>query len=198
MKKVSTLVIIMLSVSCAFLTGCSSLPSCCVIAPPKIHLTGEKTVIERQIVGDYKEIEKDAWVISSVQTTLTRSEGSATVSAADKEIFRAMKIREYNNESIRTFKDDGAAGETFNGYVQYIANEKYDRDPDAKGEVQRILSEENSARKLIFQRTLLNSSQKEPTAEEIEAFGKLMAEEQAAAARKGDWIQDKSGRWIRK
>ena len=28
-------------------------------------MTGQKTVIERQIVGDYRELEKDAWIIAN-------------------------------------------------------------------------------------------------------------------------------------
>ena len=64
------------------ITGCASSSSCISIVPPPVNLTGEKTSVERQIVGDYEEIEKDAWAISSVKTSVsdTRQEGSYAVS----------------------------------------------------------------------------------------------------------------------
>jgi uncharacterized protein YdbL (DUF1318 family) len=190
--------IIIISIAAAGGMRCSSTPSCCVISPPRMSLTGDKTVIERQIIGEYKELEKDAWAISSAKTTIAGTDTGSTVSAADPEIFKAMKIREYNSEKITEYKSSGIIGEALTGYIQIINTEKFKDDPDSGSAAARMVLEENSARKTIFTRTLLNMNKKEPSADQIDAFGKLFAEEKRAAARKGDWFQENSGRWKQK
>ena len=62
------LVITILLIPLYSLTGCSSGPSCITVTPPKVNMTTEKTAIERQIIGEYRELEKDAWAISSART----------------------------------------------------------------------------------------------------------------------------------
>ena len=93
MKK-SIIIIISAVISLSLYAGCSSGPSCITVVPPTINLTGEKTVIERQIVGDYRELEKDAWSISSVKTTTGKSASQGQISG-DPEIVKAVKIRDY-------------------------------------------------------------------------------------------------------
>ena len=195
--------IISASLFLSVLLGCSSkipflkdIPSCCLISPPDVHLTGEKTVVERQIVGDYRELEKDAWIISSVRTNIQRSKG--TTIGGDEYILKALKIREFHEDKIRRYKDQGAVGEKNNGFIAYIRHSKYESDKNLKNILLRVAEEENKARKIIFERTLIKSGIKEPREKDIEAFGKIFAEEQRALAIKNDFIQDKSGTWIRK
>ncbi|MDY6935614.1 MAG: DUF1318 domain-containing protein [Spirochaetota bacterium] len=185
-------------------SGCSSnipilrdIPSCCLISPPDIHLTGEKTVVERQIVGEYRELEKDAWVISSVKTNIQKSKGTY-IAGGDRQILLALKIREFHEDKIRGYKGEGAIGEKNNGFVKYMRNPKYDGDRNLKTILTRVINEENRARKIIFARTLKRSGIKEPSEKEIEAFGRIFAEEQRALAKKNDLIQNNSGKWIRK
>ncbi len=176
--------------------GCKSSPSCCLIAPPTINLTGEKTVIERQIVGDYMELEKDAWTVSSVRTTVTKN-GTVSQRSGDPEIIKAIGSRESNSSRIRGYKSEGVIGETNTGYVSYIDGSAYESSPDLKKSLLAVIDEENSARKKIFTRTVSRSG-KEPSGSEIESFGRMFAEDQRALAQKGDWIQENSGKWIRK
>jgi hypothetical protein len=169
----------------------------CTIAPPVINITGEKTVIERQIVGDYRELEKDAWILSSVKTNIQRK-GYTVVIGGDRILFTAMKIREYHMDKIRDYKDEGAIGEMNTGYVQYRSTLKYDRDRDLKELLFRVINEENKARGIIFKRSLIRSGVKDPDNEEIRSIGMKFAEEQRELAQKNDWIQNESGNWIRK
>jgi uncharacterized protein YdbL (DUF1318 family) len=186
--------------SAVMLCGCAGMSdrSCCLIAAPEIHITGEKTVIERQIVGDYRELESDAWVISSVKTDVQKSKGSAILPGGDEVLFRAMKVREYNEGYIRAYKDEGALGEAYTGYVAYREHRKYEGEPEEKARLQRVLLDENEARKTIFERSLALSGDAKPSAGKVAAFGAQFAGEQAALAKKGDWLQEKSGRWMQK
>ncbi len=187
---------LMFAVFALALAGCAStseIPSCCWISPPDIHLTGQKTVIERQIVGDYREIEKDAWVVASVKTGIAPGK-----QVRDEEMFKAFKAREELAPEIRKLKDEGAIGEANTGYCAYVGTPAYESDANRKKALQSILSRENDARKTIFIRSLIKSGVANPTAEQIASLGKKFAEEQRAFAKENDWIQEAGGRWVRK
>jgi len=161
-------------------------------------MTGQKTVIERQIVGDYEELEKDSWIVSSVKTTVQEPRGSSTPATADRELFMAMKLRDFHMEKIRDYKDEGAIGEANSGLIAYRDLKKYEDSRLDKIKLMKVINKENDARKIIFERTLLQLNKKQPTREEINNFAALFAMEQMQKAKKDDWIQDNTGRWVRK
>jgi len=195
MKKI--VLIIFISVISYSLTGCKSSPSCCIIAPPAINLTGEKTVIERQIVGDYMELEKDAWTVSSVKTNTGKKNVSGKTSG-DEELFKLLKVREFHFEKIKDYKSEGAIGEGNTGYIQYMETKKYESSPADKKTLLTVIEEENKVRKEIFKRSISLSKGSAPAKGEIDSFGKTFAEEQRGLATKDEWIQETSGNWGRK
>ena len=182
--------------------------SCIYIRPPKVNLTGNKTAIERQIVGDYKELEKDAWMISSIRTPIEKDQKAAMIQGGDRYLYRAMKVREFHLDKIRIYKDEGALGETNNGYIVYRPAEKYERNKGDKNILFTVVKEENKARKAIFSRSIIRHKSKKikipekevimATEEEMEEFGRRFASDQIEAAKKNDWIQTKAGAGIRK
>ena len=191
-------IIILAAAAALMLTaGCSSSPSCLSIVPPDVNLTGEKTVIERQIVGDYMELEKDAWTISSVKTTVGKKNTSGRMSG-DPELFKYIKVREYHADKIKEYKTEGSLGEGNSGYIQYMDNKKYESSPAEKKILLTVIDEENLARKEIFTRSVLLSKGSQPDKGEIDSFGKDFADEQRGLAAKDEWIQDNSGKWGRK
>lgn len=192
------LILFLLSIllaACA--TSDKSGPSCCLIAQPSVTLTGEKTSIERHIVGEYSELEKDAWIISSVDTGIQKGEG-VSVETGDEELLTAMKIREFHQDKIRNYKNEGAIGERNNGFIAYRQLFKYENDKNNKKILLTLIEEENKARRTIFIRSLKREREGQPTESEILAFGKIFAKEQQSLSKKNDWIQEKSGKWIRK
>ncbi len=195
-------IILTIAIIATVFTGCktseATRPSCCLIKVPDITLTGEKTAIERQIIGDYKELEKDAWTVSSVKSSIQKGEGSSGVSGGDMELLRAMKVRELHEPKIRKYKDEGAIGERNNGLIVYKKTSKYEKDRGQKRILSIVIEEENKARKTIFKRSLIGSGVEKPAEDEISSFSEVIAEEQRAMAKKNDWIQEKSGRWIKK
>ncbi len=195
MKKF--ILIISIATVCYSLTGCKSSPSCCLIAPPAINLTGEKTVIERQIIGDYMELEKDAWTMSSVRTTTGNKNISGRLSG-DPELFKYIKIREFHYDKIKDYKTEGAIGEANTGLIKYMETKKYESSPAEKKILMTVIEEENTARNGIFSRSLYLSRGVEPSKSDIESFGRGFAEEQRGLASKDEWIQENSGNWGRK
>ncbi|MCL1833940.1 MAG: YdbL family protein [Leptospirales bacterium] len=186
-----------LTARCSTIENCSASPSCCSITPPNVSITGEKTVIERQIIGDYMEIEKDAWAISSVRTTVGQKNISGKM-AGDPELFKYTKIREFHNEKIKEYKNEGAIGESNNGFIQYMETKKYEVSPAEKKILLTVIEEENLSRREIFTRLMYLSKERAPEKSEVDAFGRLFAEEQRGLALKGEWIQQSSGKWERK
>lgn len=197
--------LVVLAALLAAVSGCASgkscladVPSCIEVSPPDVHITGEKTVIERQIVGDYRELERDAWIVSSVKTDVARSRGPAVVMGGDEALLRAVKIREFNDDKIRAYKNDGAVGEANSGMIVYMPQKKYESDAALKSALLKVLEDENAARKTIFERSVARAGAGDSLSRDAESFGAAFAEEQAALARKNDWIQKKTGVWVRK
>lgn len=190
------IMITILGAALGLTAGCSSLgeiPSCCWISPPDINLTGQKTVIERQIVGDYRELEKDAWVVSSVKTNMAGRTG-----ARDEEIFRAFKTRDDLLDIVRKYKDDGAVGESNLGLLGYIGTPAYEREASKKKALLAVMEQENGARKVIFRKTLIKAGIAAPNDGQVASLGRRFAEEQRAFAKNNDWLQGNDGKWARK
>ena len=190
-------IIITAAVSLAFFARCSSAPSCINIVPPDVVLTGEKTVVERHLVGDYMELEKDAWTISSVKTAVAKKSVSGKI-AGDPELLKHIKVREFHSDKIKEYKTEGAIGETSTGLIKYMEINKYESSPAEKKILLILIEEENKARQEIFSRSVLVSKGSEPSRGEIDSFAKAFAEEQRGLASKDEWIQENSGKWIRK
>lgn len=178
--------------------GCSSSSSCISIVPPAVNLTGEKTSVERQIVGDYEEIEKDAWTVSSVKTASGRSQSGGGTMVSDPELLSALKTREFHKGKIRSYKDAGALGEDYNGLLAYRPADRYEGNKAEKDILFSLISGENDARRTIFTRSLVLQGKEKPGEEDVRLFARLFAEEQSRNARKNDWIQESSGKWKRK
>ncbi|HOE20668.1 MAG TPA: DUF1318 domain-containing protein [Spirochaetota bacterium] len=180
------------------MSGCTSsgciqdMPSCLEIYPPAINITGEKTALERQLIGEYHELEQDAWVTSTV---MTPSKGNRkAVINADEELMNAIQIRELNSDIIRLYKDRGLIGEQNNGYIA-IVDEKKLQSLQESDAIRTIVQQENNARSIIFVKSSGATKSNEAKAMQ---FAVEFAKEQQAKAKKGDWIQNNDGRWVKK
>ena len=180
------------------MSGCTSsgciqdMPSCLEIYPPAINITGEKTALERQLIGDYHELEQDAWVTSTV---MTPSKGNRkAVINADEKLLNAIQIRELNSDIIRLYKDRGLIGEQNNGYIA-IVDEKKLQSLQESDAIRTIVQQENNARSIIFVKSSGATKSNETKAIQ---FAVEFAKEQHAKAKKGDWIQNNDGRWVKK
>ncbi len=188
-----SLIVTGICIMVSMITGISG----CVIAPPEIRLTGEKTLVENQIIGEYREIEEDAWTVSSVKTGVQRQQGVQVLSG-DDQFVRAMKIRELNEPLIRAFKDEGAVGEGNNGYASYVKTDKYEKDRESRKALQNVVDDENRARRTVFERSLVVTGTQKPAESDIALMGKKFAADEQSRALVNDWIQGTNGQWQRK
>ena len=187
------------AIMCGLVIPVAVLSTACTIVPPKISITGEKTVIERQIIGEYRELEPDAWVVSSVKTLPRETGEKQAVTGSDEELVTAIKIRQFHKDKVARYKSEGAMGEAFTGLVAYRPVEQYEKKKEEKDILMAVIKNENDARLVIFRRSLFLREKKEPTKDEVDNFGRtVFAAEQRELAGSGEWIQDAGERWIRK
>lgn len=176
---------------------CIAMTSCLSFKPPKMHLTGKPTVLENQVVGDYNEIEDNAWAISSVQTNVQGESASRSV-IGDEQLFEALKIREFHADKVREYKNEGAIGENNKGLLAYRPVAKYEEDDDLKELLMLLIEEENKARKTIFTRSLILGGRANPTPYDVTVYGEKFAAGQQETALENDWIQNTAGNWFQK
>lgn len=168
----------------------------CSIVAPEVKLTGEKTLVENQIIGEYREIEPDAWAVSTMKTAVTRQKSS--VVSADPAMMSALKMRELNEDYIRRYKNDEAAGEAITGYLVYRTAQKYESDKELKKIILAVIDDENRARRTIFERSIVLSGKEKPSDADIAVVARQFADDERSRAQKNDWIQGNDGQWQRK
>jgi len=175
-----------------------NLSACITIVPPKISMTGEKTVIERQITGDYMELEPDAWVVSSIKTLSGGGSDEFSIDGYDQELINAISIRRFHNDKIVQYKSEGAIGEAATGFIVYRPLPLYEKQKAEKDILMAVIKNENDARLTIFKRSIFLKEKRQPAQNELNSFGQIFAEEQRKSALQGDWVQDTTGKWAQK
>jgi len=186
------------SLMLSFFWGCTSWPSCCLISPPEISLTGEKTSIENQIIGEYREIEPEAWLEASVLSSVSDHKKTDFSSPAGQELYQAFKIRRNLADQVRLYKTAGFLGENNQGFLEFRPLPIMKKNKEEHSRIIKIIKEENKARFTVFKNILRLNTNQVPAKEQITFFGQEFAKEQKALAQKGDWWQKDSGEWVKK
>lgn len=200
--------------------------ACCSIVIPPVTLTGSKTAVERQIIGEENELEEDVWMISSAKTTSeveiqTSDENKQTLKREEnRQIYRAFVLLDVFSPRLRELKEKHVVGENNEGFVEPIVSvpgvqleglvkERYNpelaSDPD-RGEYYRNLEETvkmiNKARRLLIEGYITRKKQSDSSFKATEAYRKelykLQKQKYHSSTLKGEYIQTDSGKWVRK
>jgi hypothetical protein len=75
---------------------------------------------------------------------------------------------------------------------------KYESDAEARKYLFTLIEDENKARRVIFERSLILSGKESPTDEELANFAKRFAQAEQSRSQKNDWIQRSNGQWQKK
>lgn len=199
------------------------LSSCSIVIPP-VTLTGSKTAIEKQIIGEQKEIEKDIWMMASAKTTQSvdmKPIDTQSISKENEATYRGLVLLSVYKNRLTTLKADGMVGENNRGLLTNMLTvkkmkldtilpaatlEKYDpqlKEEQIKGEPYRDLittvQEVNRARHFVAQGFIENQKRINKyfnaTVQEI-IFSQT--ESNIATLKKGEFYQDKEGNWLQK
>ena len=124
--------------------------SSCTVKIPDIKITGEKTALENQVMGEYAKVKEDAWMIAS-----ERGSGDIRITADRKDIVEAVRDREFYKDDVNEMKLKGILGENQQGMIELVDTERLDKlDPIFRNTVMLVLEKENKARALIMQRII--------------------------------------------
>lgn len=197
------------------------LSGCCSIVIPPVTLTGNKTAIERQIIGEQTEIEENVWLISSASVS-DRDKILDTKSMKEQESVkleneyaaRAFIILKKFGPDLQLLINDGVVGEAASGNLinlfkssynkkipekvaeQY--NEKYMKDAIKGKKIRRlkiVVRQVNYARELLCKSYLVNQGQLEFKDSEIKKLLVQFGREKISSAKKGMIIEQSPGSW---
>ncbi len=197
------------------------LQGCCSIVIPPVTLTGSKTAIERQIVGEQEDLEKDIWLLASAKTAQNVQEGSTrdgeTVVPPDVSLmYEALMILDAYADSLAGLKKDGVVGEGNKGEIVNLfgvsaitlSNElKAKYNPELENELDEgkpyrtlisTVSEVNRARSMMVDAYIgqqLRLGSNPATRDELM---KMQADRFRTAAISNEYIQSDLGDWTRK
>jgi len=195
--------------------------NCCSIIIPPVTLTGNKTAIEKQIIGPENELEKDVWMISSAKTTSHASLDVETKKEAEKRqedtfAYEALAILDHFRENLRQLKADRIVGENNKGLISNLRDEnveiadeirkKYNpelADDYEKGLPIRTLTETvkqiNIAREMLIKGYIENQKLKNPSYKpDMKELNNLQKQKYQEAALQGEYVQNDAGKWNQK
>jgi len=165
----------------------------CAIQTPEVRITGEKTALENQILGQYARLEEEVWMVVSY-----RAPDSAEVSLSEgrRQVLEAIRDRMFNRDDVENFKKEEVAGEALTGLLEIRPTDKYNQDNGYRTLVDTVVTQENRDRRVIMVRiveleTDLDTKEPEKVAE---VFARLNQE----GSPKGTWIEVSQGKWAKK
>ncbi len=168
----------------------------CSIRAPEVTVTGEKTALEREVLGTYSEIEMEAdtWMVAS--TRAARGEGEVKISTEKQKVFEALQEQKYNKDDIDEFKGKGYIGENNQGFLEIRPSGELKGNPEKMKLISEIVQEENADRRIIMERIveLKDALKKADTKDVFYVFAQIKQKDSPG----GTWIQEQDGKWVKK
>ena len=166
----------------------------CAIQFPRITATGEKTALENQIVGSYRMIAEESWMIASLRAELPPD--SIQFTEEKRRVLLAFQRQLFNADDILDFKRQAIVGEGKDGLLVIFPSDDYQRNNKYKALVDTVVSQENEDRRLIMQRIIELHPDIDP--QDRSKVGEVYARMKQDASYPGTLIQDADGNWQKK
>jgi hypothetical protein len=169
--------------------------SCSVRLPEVVNLTGEKTSLEKEILGTYSLMREDTWMAASTRAPAPAPERAA-MSPEKRRSLEALQEQAFNKDDVEEFMRKGWIGESNDGRLVLRTAVGADFKPEDKSFVEEILSEENNDRAVILDRVVeLNDALKRAVPRDVSAVFAKMYQDNSPD---GTWTQKPDGAWSRK
>lgn len=169
--------------------------SCSVRLPEVVNVTGEKTSLEKEILGTYSLMREDTWMAASTRAPAPAPE-TRVMSPEKKRSLEALQQQAFNRDDVEEFKARGWVGETNDGRVVRRQTGDSGISPEERRFVDEILAEENSDREVIVDRVVeLNDALKKAVRADVTGVFAKMYQDNSP---NGTWIQKPDGTWVRK
>lgn len=170
-------------------------------ARPEVNVTlvDTRTALENQVLGSYKELNREFVMIASVRSVDEKGMAEDRLkgmSASQRDAMKAMQAREFNRDDVDDFKKSGCVGENNQGLLEILSCEKSKGDIKYGKLLNDVAKEENESRMVIMKRVIImNEGLKEGDLLKIQ---KVFASMNHDAARPGEFVQKEDGGWARK
>lgn len=159
------------------LTGCTF----------NFEVTSQRTALENQVLGAYKELEDDVILASSVRAP---GDDKPVLSASKRRAVDARQNQDFNRDDIDEMKDAEILGEAADGSLAVLP-----KAPSGKLAAQ-LVAEENRDRAEIWNRII--AANENLSLKDLSQVRKTYAKLQREATAAGQWYQDESGAWQKK
>lgn len=172
--------------------------SCANLVQVKIDVVDQRTALENQVLGSYREIGGDLLLLASVRSidSQGRLKPVPKLPEGRKKAIKAMQRSRFNLDDIERFKAAGAIGETNNGFLSYMESFQPRAGQKLEKFLDNLIQEENEDRKTLYLRVVsINENFREGDLPKVE---KIMAGLNHDSAKSGEWIQKDSGEWVKK
>jgi len=170
------------------LTGCVS---------AKINVVDERTALENQILGSYQELDRDMQLLASVRgvDSTGKTQPPPSYTQQRQQAIVARQTQQFNQDDIDELKKAGCIGEANDAT---LAARPCDRSSDQSvaERLERLIASENQARGIILRFAVTTSP--DLTEKDLPQVTETYARMQREKAKTGEWIQEPSGKWIRK
>ena len=161
-----------------------------------VTVVDERTALENQVLGSYRELDRDVLLLASVRYVdpsgkIVKSE---KVPERKREVIRAMQRTSFNKDDVDRLKARGVLGENNQGGITLLAEEKVN--PDQLEFVRNLVQEENTDRDVVMRRMI--ATNEELSESDLPQVRKIFAALNRDTARPGSLIQRESGEWMKK
>jgi uncharacterized protein YprB with RNaseH-like and TPR domain len=164
----------------------------------QVDVVDQRTALENQVLGSYKEIDRDLMMLASVRS-IDESGRLKEVDPLPKErmkVIRALQRSKFNQDDIDYFKELGSAGENKEGFLTFFESEPTRLDEEYHRFVTAIIEQENEDRKTIMNRIL--ETNENFTENDLPKVQTIFANLNRDSAPEGVMIQLDDGQWVRK
>jgi uncharacterized protein YdbL (DUF1318 family) len=158
-----------------------------------VRVTGEKTALEREVIGTYQQLQEDTWMIASKRSA---SNETVTVAPEKQRVLDALQQQKFNKDDVDEFKKKGYVGEDNQGLLDIRVSGYLEANVETKALIDQIVKEENASRGVIMNRVVeINESLKQSVRQNILAIFAQMNQDNSPV---GTWIQRQLGDWVKK
>ena len=161
-----------------------------------VTIVDQKTALENQILGSYKELDNDVLLLASVRSIDEKGKlkPATEIPKGKLKALRALQRQEFNRDDIQAFKQSLCAGEGNDGYLKFFVNERIKTDAKYKEFVETLIAEENEDRRIVLQRII--ATNETFTDQDLAKVEKISASLNRDNAKPGEKIQDETGSWL--
>jgi len=170
---------------------------------PPITITNAQTAAERQMIGENREIEKDGWLLASIQSSsngiVSGNKGYDSKFPKSHPAYAHFQRIVYFAPEIKKYKSFGWIGEGLNGILKWNPDNSTwstkDLDKDKKATIDRILEETNASRQFLVNSELEEKRSKGSNEEELEKTKQSLLDTYQKSTSKGEFWETKPGKW---